>query len=83
MTDRGQPVSDERDEQRPDQTDVEEPRRPAPRNPFAEPDERDFPDDRPALITTRKSAAISGVVVGLVALLFFVLICVAASMAFG
>ncbi len=76
-------MNDESQEHRADEHDAEAPRRPAPRNPFAERGERELPDERPALISTRKSAALSGVVVGLVALLFFVLICVASSMAFG
>ncbi|CAN5685945.1 hypothetical protein BH23CHL2_BH23CHL2_03360 [soil metagenome] len=60
----------------------EPPSRPAPRNPFEEPDPSD--EERgPALIDTRRSAAIMGVVVGLVALFFVVAICVATSIAFG
>jgi hypothetical protein len=47
------------------------------------PEAAELPLERPALIQTRRSAALAGVVVGLVALFFFVLICVFASYAFG
>jgi len=74
-------VSDERDEQLRGEGETQG--RPAPRNPFAEPSADDLPPERPALIQTRRSAALAGVIVGLVALFFFVLICVFASYAFG
>jgi hypothetical protein len=57
--------------------------RPAARNPFADPKTRNADADVPALIESRRTAAFAGVIVGLVALVLVVAICVAASMAFG
>lgn len=74
-------MDDERDDQLQGDDDVQG--RFAPRNPFAVPEAAELPLERPALIQTRRSAALAGVVVGLVALFFFVLICVFASYAFG
>lgn len=78
----GQALSEDQRDQA-GESDVEQPSsRTPPRNPFAEPE---LPDDErpPALIDTRRSAAVSGVVVGLVALFFVVAICALASIAFG
>lgn len=75
-------MSDDRHEDTHEEPVDEGPSKPPPRNPFAEPDPDD-PGGVPALIEGRRSAAIAGVVVGLVALILVVGICVAASFAFG
>jgi hypothetical protein len=54
--------------------------RPAPRNPFAESEEI---ARAPALIGTKRSAAVLGVVVGLIAVLLVSAICIVGSIAFG
>ena len=54
--------------------------RPAPRNPFAD---REEIERGPALITTKKSAALLGVIVGLVAVLLVGAICIVGAIAFG
>jgi hypothetical protein len=73
------------DEQRtniPEESESEKPSRPPPRNPFASSDaQRD--DGIPALIDNRRSAAIYGVVFGLIVLLLVVGLCVASSYAFS
>lgn len=78
-----QTVSEERDNQVQDAAENEPSKSPVARNPFADPSERRSKEEGPALIETRKSAAVAGVIVGLVALLLVVAICVAGSMAFG
>ncbi len=60
----------------------ERPSRPPPRNPFAEPDPDTLDDDLPALIEGRKSAAVAGVIVGLIALVLVVGLCATAAYAF-
>lgn len=57
--------------------------RPAPRNPFANPEERVEFDRPPALIETKKSAAVLGVIVGLIAVLLVGAICIVGAIAFG
>ena len=75
-------MSDERPAERPVDAADATTQRPAPRNPFAEPGAGDE-GDVPALIQGRRSAAIHGVVFGLVMLVLVVGICVMASYAFG
>ena len=58
------------------------PSRPPPRNPFAEAVPLDENEPLPALIDDRRTAAISGVVVGLIALVLVVALCATASYAF-
>jgi hypothetical protein len=76
-------MSDERHDEHADEAAADDVTRPQPRNPFEEPDELGDDAALPALIQGRKSAAISGVVVGLIALVLVVGLCVAASFAFG
>ena len=73
------------DEQREDvrSDDVSDDIAPSPRNPFDESPEDETDNPAPVLFGTQRSAAILGVVVGLVALFFVIAICVAASFAFG
>jgi hypothetical protein len=65
-----------------DETD-DAPSRPPPRNPFAE--SKPLSDDEalPPLIDNRRTAAITGVVVGLIMLILVVALCVTASYAFS
>jgi ABC-type amino acid transport system permease subunit len=57
--------------------------RPSPRNPFAGPEERAEFERAPALIETKKSAALLGVIVGLIAVLLVSAICIVGAIAFG
>ncbi len=77
-------MAEDREDQNQDGDEEVSTNRPAPRNPFANGNERtnDY-GDPPVLIDSRRSAAVAGVIVGLVALLFFVAICVLGSIAFG
>ena len=56
--------------------------RPPPRNPFAEATPLDENEELPALIDDRRTAAVSGVVVGLIALVLVVALCAVTSYAF-
>ena len=61
--------------------DEERPTRPAPRNPFEQRTVLDE-DDAPALIESKRTAAISGVVAGLIALVLVVALCATVAYAF-
>lgn len=76
-------MSDERHDEAHEERIDETSSRPPPRNPFAEPDPEEAIDGIPALIEGRRSAAIAGVVAGLVMLVLVVGLCVVASIAFG
>ena len=60
----------------------ESPSRPPPRNPFAEAGPLGDDEALPALIDDRRTAALSGVVVGLIALVLVVALCAVTSYAF-
>jgi len=75
-------MTDEQRSDLPEEPEPEAPSRPAPRNPFEQPDPEEE-EGIPALIDNRRTAAISGVIVGLIALLLVVGLCVASSYAFN
>lgn len=75
-------MSDSRHEEDAANSPEEHSSRPPPRNPFLEADPLDDEQEPLALIDSRKSAAISGVIVGLIALILVVALCVTASYAF-
>lgn len=68
-----------------DQEHQEETPASSPRNPFAEDQsgEPEGPDDHDALVQTKRSAALLGVIVGFGVLILVVLICVVGSYAFA
>lgn len=68
------------EEHRPNDQDTRE--RPPARNPFDESQHHE-PAEKPALIKSRRTAAVAGMITGIIVLLLFVGICVLGSIAFG